>query len=131
MNTLRSMSIFEVSNLELSVRHYGSLGFALIGDWEEYQVANMQRGDVTLMFQQIEGSVPANRGWACYVYVTDIKALHEEFEKIENLDMTEISERPWAVGEFQVADHDGHKIAFGEPRDMTYGAGLGHDRGYG
>ena len=87
MNTLRSMSIFEVSNLELSVRHYGSLGFALIGDWEEYQVANMQRGDVTLMFQQIEGSVPANRGWACYVYVTDIKALHEEFEKIENLDI--------------------------------------------
>ena len=131
MKTIRAMPIFEVSSLETSVSHYKKLGFSVIGEWAEYHVANLQRGDVTLMLQEIEGPVPNNNGWAVYVYVSDGEKLHSDFIAKGELDITEISERPWAIAEFQVADHDGHKIAFGEARDNTYGPGLWHDRGEG
>ena len=130
MKTIRSMTIFEVSDLAASVEHYHKLGFATIGEWPEYKVANLQRGDVTVMLQEIETPVPNNNGWAMYIYISDAAKLHADYVSRE-LDITEISERPWAVGEVQVADHDGHKIAFGQARDETYGPGLWHERGEG
>lgn len=125
LQAIRSMNVLEVSDLDASKKHFANLQFNEIGHWPEYKVSIVQRGHVTFLLQEIEGRAPANNGWAAYVYVADIKALHSEFARngIENL--MEISERPWAVGEFAVRDHDGHEIAFGQSSDREQQPGPG------
>lgn len=125
MQAIRSMNVLEVSDLDASKKHFAKLNFNETGHWPEYKVSIVQRGHVTFLLQEIEGKASSNKGWAAYVYVADIKSLHDEFARngIENL--MQISERPWAVGEFAVRDHDGHEIAFGQSSDLDQQPGPG------
>ncbi|MBF9032981.1 VOC family protein [Rhodobacterales bacterium HKCCE2091] len=132
METLRAMPVLDVSDLAASAEFYCRLGFSTNGIWGEPPgFAIVQRGAVTLALslRDLSAPVPGNHGWAAYIYVTDVEALHAEFTAA-GVGPTEIR-RPTHYGcdDFDVTDPDGHRIAFGQDRHGA--AGLGTDRGGG
>lgn len=134
MQTLRAMPVLDVRDVAASAAFYARLGFASHGLWGEPPAfAIVQRGDVTLALSLADRTrpVPHNHGWAAYVYVSDVAALHAEFAG-EGASPGPIR-RPEHYGcdDFDVVDPDGHRIAFGQSRHPVPGPGLDADRGRG
>ena len=72
-----------------------------------------------------------NHGWAAYVYVDDVAALHEEFVG-SGAEVTEVRHpEHYGCDDFDVTDPDGNRIAFGQSRNPVPGPGLDTDRGRG
>ena len=127
------MPVLAVSDVRAAAEFYARLGFECHGFWggEPVDFAVTQRGDVTLGLDRSDG-IPSDRhGWAVYVYVDDIAALHAELTA-EGLSPTPLCEQPYGCREFEVTDLDGHTIAFGQDlAPEAYGPGLGPERGRG
>ncbi|MDW4496459.1 hypothetical protein R5H30_00580 [Sulfitobacter sp. D35] len=131
MQTLRAMPVLDVSDVAASVAFYDRLGFASHGIWgEPGSFAIVQRGDVTLGLS-LSDHVHRNHGWAAYVYVSDVEALHAEFETTGAAPSAIRHPEHYGCDDFDIADPDGHRIAFGQSRNPVPGPGLDHDRGKG
>ena len=137
MTTVRAMPVIQVSDVPNSIQFYRRLGFASHGEWVgddgsgDVFFSIVQRGDVTIGLQLLRGPLRVNTHWAAYIYVSNAEALHTEFEA-EGLEPTRLEARPYGCRDFDIADPDGHLIAFGEDMDPEpHGPGLGPERGVG
>lgn len=138
MNTQRAMPLLQVSDVRASAEFYARLGFAALGIWptgenpDEAGFCIVQRGDVTLGLQLLRGPLRVNTHWAAYIYVSDARALHEEYVDA-GLDIARPPEEaPYGCVDFDLRDPDGHLIAFGQDLDPAlHGPGLGPERGRG
>ncbi len=133
MDTLRAMPVLEVADVEASAAFYKRLGFALNGAWGEPPgFAIVQRGGVTFGLARTcrKAPSPDPENLAAYVYVSDVKALHAEFER-DGLPVSALMQQDYGCDDFDLRDPDGHLIAFGEDRDPNHRPGLGPDAGRG
>jgi catechol 2,3-dioxygenase-like lactoylglutathione lyase family enzyme len=102
-----------VRNVDRSVafyrRHLGLEVLSKMGD----DFALLGRDGVTLAL--VLASTPAVASFAgCYLYVSDVDALHSECERA-NVTMTSaLTTHPWGTRDFVIRDPDGHQIAIGE-----------------
>ena len=132
MATLRAMPVLDVADVTASVAFYRRAGFAGGEPWGDPPgFAIVQRGDVTLGLSLGDGPAPGARDWSAYIYVDDVETIHAEFTQA-GLSPTAIR-RPEHYGcdDFDLADPDGHRIAFGQSRNPDPGPGLSHERGNG
>lgn len=134
MKTLRAMPVLQVSDLIASVEFYNRLGFATNGIWgEPATFAIVQRGDASIALQLLRADkIPVNTHWAAYVYVDNAEAVHQEF-KAASIEIARASEEAfYGCLDFDVADPDGHLLAFGQDLDAEpHGPGLGPGKGKG
>ena len=134
MNTRRAMPVLQVSNLMVSVEFYSRLGFATHGIWGEPAIfAIVQRGDVSIAVQLLRAdAMPVNTHWAAYIYVDDAETVNREF-KSAGIEIARAPEKTsYGCLDFDVADPDGHLLAFGQDLDPEpHGPGLGSDKGKG
>ena len=107
-----------VRDVARSVAFYGQhLGFEVlstIGD----DFALLGRDDVTIAL--VLAATPAVAGFAtCYVYVSDVDAVHRACER-DNVTITNaLTTHPWGNRDFVIRDPDGHQIAIGESGKKT------------
>ena len=134
MKTQRAMPVLQVSDLLASVDFYNRLGFATGGIWGEPETfAIMQRGSVSLALQLLRAEkMPVNTHWAAYIYVDDATAVHEEFRAAGVEIVRPPEETYYGCLDFDVADLDGHLLAFGQDLEpQPHGPGLGAEKGNG
>jgi len=118
------MPVLQVADVRASVEFYTQkLGFGSHGFWgdgPDFYI--VQRGAVTIALDRgQDGSVPLNQYWAAYVYVADADDLCAEF-KAKGVEIVRGPEdTEYGCRDFDVRDHDGHLIAFGE--DLNPGKG--------
>lgn len=133
METIRAMPILQVIDVAASVRFYADLGFVCHGTWQgPPDFAIVQRGTVSLGLSGTGAGPQGPEMWACYVYVSDVDALHREVSALGLAHVTEPCDEPYGCRDFEIADLDGYRIAFGQDMnpDMA-GPGLSDDRGAG
>lgn len=134
MRTVRAMPVLQVCDLSASVEFYNRLGFATGGIWGEPSTfAILQRGDVSIALQLLRAKkMPVNTHWAAYIYVEDAEAVHKEFQDA-GIDIARPPEETYyGCLDFDVADPDGHLLAFGQDLEpQPHGPGLGADKGNG
>ncbi len=102
-----------VSDLARSAKFYASrLGFAvLLTTGSDYMAVGRDAVEIGLV--TFKGRSPANRG-SCYVKVSGIDALREEF-KVRGVNVTsELQTKPSRMREFTVLDPDENTLIFGE-----------------
>jgi predicted enzyme related to lactoylglutathione lyase len=132
MKTHRAMPELQVSDLMASVDFYNRLGFATNGIWGEPEAfAILQRGNVSLALQLLKAEkIPVNTHWAAYIYVDDARAVHKEYQAA-GLEIARPPEETfYGCLDFDVADLDGHLLAFGQDLEpQPHGPGLGAEKG--
>ena len=133
MQTIRAMPILQVRDVAASVAFWERLGFQGHGIWEgPPDFGIVQRGNVSLGLSGTGAGTPGPEMWACYLYVTDIDALHAEFAGLELEHLTEPRDQPYGCRDFELADPDGHRVAFGQDLSANpHGPGLGPEAGRG
>ena len=135
MKTLRSMTVLQVSDVPRSEAFYKTLGFHSHGVWEHHGVATfriVQRGNVTLALQLLNGALRVNTHWATYIYVTDVAALHAAFQGVDIPELPDIRrDNQYGCDDFDVVDPDGHRICFGQDMQPAHGPGLSAHQGAG
>ena len=134
MKTFRAMPVMQVSDLTVSIEFYNRLGFATNGIWDEPPAfAILQRGEVSIALQLLRAEkMPVNTHLAAYIYINDAEAVHKEFQAAG----IEIARPPeeafYGCLDFDVADPDGHLLAFGQDLESEpHGPGLSADKGNG
>ena len=133
MPTRRAMPVLQVPDVAKAAAYYEKLGFATHGMWDEPPTFSIvQRGDVTIALDRSRetGALPLNQGWAAYIYVDDIDAVHREFLDAGVLHMGELCDRDYGCRDFTVTDLNGYHLAFGQDLHAK-GPGLGAQRGKG
>ena len=126
------MTVLQVQDMAKSLAFYKRLGFEGHG-WsgendEQIYFSIVQRGDVTLALQLLNGAPRVNTHWASYIYVDYVDTLHAEF-KSEGILVSELRRNEhYACDDFDVTDPDGHIIAFGQDRSAQNGPGLSKNR---
>ncbi|MCL6283762.1 hypothetical protein M3P21_09505 [Ruegeria sp. 2012CJ41-6] len=125
MSMLRTMPVLQVRDVVASAGFYERLGFFHHGFWGDPPCFCIVQSDgISIALDGGDTPVPTNHGWAVYVYVEDVSALHAEFSALGLPEMTEIRRgNPYGCDDFDVIDPDGHHIAFGQ--DMEPGASPG------
>ena len=128
----RAMPVLEVTDVARSIAFYrDTLGFSAAVWGEPAEFAIMQRGTVSIALDGSErGRTANNQHWAAYIYVADVDALYEEFNKLGVSIAREIEDAHYGCRDFDIADPDGYILAFGQDLDVNqYGPGLGPDGG--
>ncbi|RCH54500.1 VOC family protein [Mucilaginibacter hurinus] len=88
------------------------LGFTFHNNWDGYLI--FSRDEIIIhLWPTTDPSVPKATG--CYVFVTGIDALHDEY-KAHNLIHPHggIENKPWGKRQFSVLDNNGNIINFGQ-----------------
>lgn len=110
----RAIPILASLDLEATQRFYvDRLGFTAGSVHPDYAI--VERDGIEIHFW-LTDDVDIPKQTACYVRVTGIDALHEEFaaQKVVHPNGP-LADRPWGQREFAVLDGDGNLIRFGEP----------------
>jgi catechol 2,3-dioxygenase-like lactoylglutathione lyase family enzyme len=90
-------------------RHLGFEVLSRMGD----DFALLGRDSVTVAL--VLASTPAVASFAgCYLYVSDVEALHGECERNNVTITSALTTHPWGTRDFVIRDPDGHQIAIGE-----------------
>jgi len=114
------MPVLQVADVQASVGFYtGKLGFTAHTMWGDPPgFGIVQRGTVTIALDRgRDGRVPLNQYWAAYVYVTEIDALCAELQAKGVEFVRGPEDMAYGCRDFDIRDHDGHLIAFGEDRN--------------
>jgi catechol 2,3-dioxygenase-like lactoylglutathione lyase family enzyme len=90
-------------------RHLGFEVLSTMGD----DFALLGRDNVTVAL--VLASMPAVASFAgCYLYVSDVEALHRACERDNVMITSALTTHPWGTRDFVIRDPDGHQIAIGE-----------------
>jgi catechol 2,3-dioxygenase-like lactoylglutathione lyase family enzyme len=105
-----------VVDLQTSLEFYTTkLGFRVSFQYDDY--AGLTRDGIQLHLAQF-GDRSVCENTSCYIYVTNIDALYEEYRTQGVIHPNGALERkPWGVREFVVLGVDGNRIRFGEPQE--------------
>lgn len=129
---LRAMPVLEVADMGRSISFYrDKLGFHPTVWGKPAEFAIMQRGAVTVALDaKRRGASPDNQSWAAYIYVANVDVLYSEFRALNIPIHREIEDTHYGCRDFDVADPDGHVIAFGQVLEPgSFAPGLGADAG--
>ena len=125
MDMLRSMPVLQVRDLDASCAYYNRLGFRTNGIWGDPAVfAILQRGQITLALERIETPPDTSASWSAYLYVADVDALFDEFQKAGATIHRAPMDRFYGCRDFETTDPDGHRLCFGQDMQPTHGPGL-------
>lgn len=100
-------------DIEKTVQFYEEkLGFVRSYCDENYGI--VQRDSISIHFWHCADKIfPENT--SCYVYVTAIKDLYQEYTKAGVIHPNgSLDEKPWGTIEFAILDSDGNMIKFGQ-----------------
>jgi len=90
-------------------RHLGFEVLSTMGD----DFALLGRNDVTMAL--VLAAAPAVANFAgCYLYVSDVEALHRQCTRDEVPMTSALTTHPWGTCDFVIRDPDGHQLAIGE-----------------
>jgi catechol 2,3-dioxygenase-like lactoylglutathione lyase family enzyme len=105
-----------VRDVERSVAFYQRhLGFEVLSTMGD-DFALLGRDGVTMAL--VLASTPAVASFAgCYLYVSDVEALHGQCKRDEVPMTSALTTHPWGTRDFVIRDPDGHQIALGESQE--------------
>jgi catechol 2,3-dioxygenase-like lactoylglutathione lyase family enzyme len=109
----RAQVALGVRDVDRSVAFYRRhLGFEVLSTMG-HDFALLGRDNVTMAL--VLTTTPAVASFAgCYLYVSDVEAIHSECER-DSVTMTSVlTTHPWGTRDFVIRDPDGHQIAIGE-----------------
>ncbi len=111
--------VLAVKDLARSVDFYiNQLGFSTV--WEVEGWHTLRREGFVVMLGECSDDRSAfetnNHSYFAYIDVQNIDDLYQEF-KAKEINMREISDKPWGQREFAITTIDGHRITFGEAID--------------
>ncbi|RMF39615.1 MAG: hypothetical protein D6754_05045 [Alphaproteobacteria bacterium] len=114
------MPVLHVSDVEAGAAAFAqSFGFAPAGFWRDEdgtaRFSILRLGDVTLALQRAETVTPAT-GWAAYIYVDDVAALHE-LATAQGAPVTAPQDRFYGCREIEFTDPDGNVVCFAQDLD--------------
>lgn len=119
MTGLRAMPVLPVRDVADAAAFYRDrLGFEVNGIWpdaagETPNFAIVGLGAVTVALQWNAEAAPSPH-WAAYLYVDDVDAYHEGLVARGVAVLSPPSETFYGIREMEVADLDGHRLAFGQ-----------------
>lgn len=102
-------------NIAESIEFYTQkLGFTSSYQDEGYGIVH--RDEILLHFWKCNDKIfPENT--SCYIYVKEIDALYEEFQRVNVIHPNgKLEDRPWGMREFAIVDVHGNLIRLGEYR---------------
>jgi catechol 2,3-dioxygenase-like lactoylglutathione lyase family enzyme len=104
--------ILNVKNFAASMDYYvGKLGFTKKWDWGTPPTFGcVTRGNVEIFF--CEGAQGQAGMWMS-IFMDDVDALHEEYEKSGAIIRLQPTNMPWGTREMNVEDPDGHRLRMG------------------
>lgn len=119
MSGIRSMPVLGVRDVAASVKHYQDvLGFAVGGIWGEDGAppafAIVGFGDITIALDHDAEAKPRGHGWAAYLYVADVDALHQTLSANGAAIVRKPEDAFYGCRDMDVRDLDGHLLAFGQ-----------------
>jgi catechol 2,3-dioxygenase-like lactoylglutathione lyase family enzyme len=95
-------------------RHLGFEVLSTMGD----DFALLGRDGVTLAL--VLAAAPAVASFAgCYLYVSDVDALHSECARSNVAITSALTTHPWGTRDFVIRDPDGHQIAIGQSMEKA------------
>ncbi|MEL7544015.1 MAG: VOC family protein [Pseudomonadota bacterium] len=125
----RAMPILDVTDMTRSVAFYrDQLGFRANMWGEPPTFTICQRDTITIGLCLIDGPPPKAAHWSAYLYVSPVDDIHDEFRAANVAITSQIGDRNYGCRDFDVADPDGHILAFGQAlniADDDLGPGLG------
>nr|RNJ65896.1 MAG: VOC family protein [Leptolyngbya sp. IPPAS B-1204] len=113
-----AIPILPSQNLSETIAFYRKLGFAYVsGDQETYAI--LCRDTIELHFSLFPEIVPGESYAACYLRVTNVDELFQEF-MLQSLPakgiprIGHLDDKPWGMREFYVVDPDGNLLKIGQ-----------------
>ncbi|HEY7635023.1 MAG TPA: VOC family protein [Gemmatimonadales bacterium] len=105
-------------SLSDTLAFFGRLGFeGRIHSYGDYAI--LKRGTVELHFFTHRELRPAESSAGCYVRVSDVDSIHQEFASAElpriGIPRQDVLEdKPWGMREFAIVDPDGNLLRIGQ-----------------
>ncbi len=92
------------------------LGFQCQANYSNYLI--VARDEIILHFSQLDMGNPATTMTQCYCYVSDVDALHAEYNEQGVLHPNgPLEDKPWGTRQFTILDDDGNALVFGQLLD--------------
>jgi catechol 2,3-dioxygenase-like lactoylglutathione lyase family enzyme len=110
-NTWEAVPVLAALNMDEMIEFYtDKMGFVCDSQHEQ-QYGIVSRGDAEIHFWNCDERHVAENT-SCYVYVKDIKAVHDELK--DKVKVSEIKSTNWGVLEMYVFDPSGNLLKFGQ-----------------
>lgn len=114
-------TVLAVKNLAVSRAFFrDKLGFEV--EFEVPGWAFMMHGSWKVMLGECADAMAASEtgdhSYVAYVTVDDVDALYREYSARSVLMIQEVSDKPWAMREFGISTPDGHRVMFGQPKEV-------------
>ncbi|MGH8029555.1 MAG: VOC family protein, partial [Arenimonas sp.] len=109
--------VLAVLDLKRSTHYYTSvLGLAI--DFEAPGWSFLSRAGFRVMLGECTGAIPpgqlGDHAYYGYITVTDVDALHAEYEHSGVQFTQPLASKPWGMREFGIRTVDGHRLMFGQ-----------------
>ena len=121
-----------VNDMNETLAYYKKLGFKI--DWTWPQEGEPNHASVSLGFEggeehshdhvhiQLSSSdqTPVSTsGWLSFQVSSDIDSLYRHFRKVGAEIVSELTDQPWGMREFDIKEINGHRFRFGKPSPHT------------
>ena len=110
-----TIPMLPVRNLDEAVRFLASLGWKEQSRYPGYVIS--ARDNAQLHVFEYPDVVPLANDGACYIRVSDVQTLHDEFESAGIERLGPLVAQEWGMKEFTVVDPSGNLFRFGWPLD--------------
>ncbi len=109
--------VLAVLNLKRSTAYYTSvLGLSI--DFEAPGWSFLSRDGFRVMLGECTGAIPpgdlGDHSYYGYITVTDVDALHREYQQAGVQFTQSLASKPWGMREFGIRTPDGHRLMFGQ-----------------
>jgi hypothetical protein len=104
-----------VRNLQEAVGFLASLGWTEQSRYPGYAIT--ERDNFQLHIFEYPDLLPLANDGACYIRVSDVETLHDEFESAGIQRLGPLVAQEWGMREFTVVDPSGNLFRFGSPLD--------------
>lgn len=118
-STETTIPILPSKSIDDTVAFYRQLGFEGGAHPHDTKYAMLRRGSIELHFFAHKELVPAESYAGCYVRVTDVESIFQQFSeaalpKAGIPRMEKLENKPWGLREFAVVDLNGSLIRIGQ-----------------
>src|SRR6266851_2448781 len=101
-----------VADMEQALAFYGQLGF--VTTYHDEGFAIVERDGVALHFNASEDEKPVNGHRVCWIGVTNIEALYQQYVPTGAIQSPQVRSQPWGMKEFFLCDPFRNLLLFGE-----------------